>query len=369
MIAPTDLRVAMTLEQFWHRVPGGTAVAAYEMARVLTKHRVDLVGVAARHRGPLPEQWAWVPVPIEQLPLPRPLLYEAWHRLRWPNVQMATGPVQVIHATTMAIPPKSAPLVVTVHDLAWMDNPAHFTSRGMRFFRRGFELVKRDADLVLCPSRTTLDACRGAGIEDARLRLVPFGVESASVNDEDVALVRSHYKLNSPYVMWTGTIEPRKNLKGLIDAYRSLQRDLDLVLVGPEGWNEDLDELVRGTRDGVRVLGFVPDDDLAALYAGADVFCYPSLLEGFGFPVLEAMAQGTPVVTSSGTSTEELARDAGVLVDPHDSASIAQGINSVLEDAAFAAKLSSAGLARSAEYSWDRTAKLLIEAYMEVASE
>lgn len=367
MIAPTDLRVAMTLEQFWHRVPGGTAVAAYEMARVLTKHRVNLVGVAARHNAPLHEQWTGVPVSIEQLPLPRPLLYEAWHRLRWPPVQMATGRVEVIHATTMAIPPKSAPLVVTVHDLAWIDDPTHFTARGMRFFRRGFELVKRDADLVLCPSRTTLDACRSAGMEDARLRLIPLGVEGSSVNEADVARVRSHYKLNSPYVMWTGTIEPRKNLKGLIEAYRSLRRDLDLVLVGPKGWNEDLDQLVGGTHDGVRILGFVPDDDLGALYAGAEVFCYPSLLEGFGFPVLEAMAQGTPVVTSSGTSTEELARDAGVLVDPRDSASIARGINSVLEDAAFAAKLSSAGLVRSAEYSWDRTAKLLIEAYMEVA--
>ena len=367
MIAPQDLRVAMTLEQFWHRVPGGTAVAAFEMARSVTQHGIDLVGVAARHKEPFPEQWATPEIRIEQLPLPRVLLYEWWHRLRRPDVQRATGPVDVIHATTMAIPPKSAPLVVTIHDLAWLENPAHVTARGLRFFRRGFELAKRDADLVLCPSLATLNACADVGIDAPRLRHVPLGVTSVKAGEDEVARVRGQYELRGPYLMWTGTIEPRKNLKGLIDAYRLLERDLDLVLVGPKGWNEDLDRLVGDLKGRVRVLGFVPDGDLRALYAGAEVFCYPSLLEGFGFPVLEAMAQGTPVVTSKGTSTEELAGSAGVLVNARESSDIAAGLTSVLDDQALAAKLVSEGLLRAAEYSWDRTAELLIEAYTEVA--
>ena len=367
MIALRDLRVAMTLEQFWHRVPGGTAVAAFEMARSVTQHGIDLVGVAARHKEALHEQWSAPEVPIEQLPLPRALLYESWHRLRWPQVQRATGPIDVIHATTMAIPPKSAPLVVTIHDLAWLKNPAHVTARGLRFFQRGFELAKRDADLVLCPSRATVDACTRAGIETSRMRHVSLGVTSLKANEEDVRRARERYQLDRPYLMWTGTIEPRKNLTGLIDAYRLLERDLDLVLVGPKGWNEDLGRLEGDLKERVRVLGFVPAPDLRALYAGAEVFCYPSLLEGFGFPVLEAMAQGTPVVTSQGTSTEELAGSAGVLVDPRDPSAIAAGIGSVLDDGPLAAKLASEGLERVGAYSWDRTAELLIEAYMEVA--
>jgi glycosyltransferase involved in cell wall biosynthesis len=122
-------------------------------------------------------------------------------------------------------------------------------------------------------------------------------------------------------------------------------------------------------RDRVHVLGFVPDADLRALYGGADVFCYPSLREGFGFPVLEAMVQGTPVVTSAGTSTEELAAGgAAVLVDPTDAASIADGIRSVLADPACAAGLVDAGRRRAAEHTWDRTAELVEAAYAEAGA-
>ena len=357
----------MTLEQFWHRVPGGTAVASVQMARALAALDVDLVGVSARHRQPAAERWH-VPFDIAQLPLARPLLYESWHRLRAPKVERATGPVDVIHATTMAIPPKTVPLVVTVHDLAWIDNPAHFTSRGLSFFRKGFELVCREADLVLCPSGTTLRACADRGVDRSRLRLVPLGVVVAPASGEDVERVRSAYGLSGRYVMWTGTIEPRKNLKNLVAAFAELDDECALVLVGPRGWNEDLDEVIAPVRERVKALGFVPDADLGPLYAGADAFCYPSLLEGFGFPVLEAMAQGTPVVTSAGTSTEELARGAGVLVDPRDPDAIAAGLRSILDDPGYAEELAAAGSARAAEYPWSRTAELLLDAYLEVAA-
>ncbi|MDQ4145742.1 MAG: glycosyltransferase family 4 protein [Actinomycetota bacterium] len=361
------VRVALTLEQFWHRVPGGTAVAAVEMARSLAHHDIDLVGVAARHDDPPDERWR-VPFPIAHLRLPRPLLYESWHRLRTPRVERATGPVDVIHATTMATPPRTVPLVVTVHDLAWVDNPEHFTARGVRFFRRGFELVKRHADLVLCPSEATKRACSEHGIQPSRLRLVPLGVEVTPASDAEVERVKERYGLSRPYVMWTGTIEPRKNLEALARAFARVGDNHDLVLVGPKGWNQDLEQVIRPLGDRVKALGFVPPSDLAPLYAGASVFCYPSLLEGFGFPVLEAMAQGTPVVTSKGTSTEELARDAGVLVDPRDHASIAAGLGSLMDDPGYAEELSAAGRRRAAEYPWSRTAELLLDAYREVVA-
>jgi glycosyltransferase involved in cell wall biosynthesis len=358
-----SLRVALTIEQCWHRVPGGTAVAAIETARALTARAdVDIIGVAAGHPQPAPEPWT-PPIRVAQLPLPRPALYESWHRLRWPPVQHATGPVDVVHATTFAIPPKSAPLVVTVHDLAFLRHPAHFTRRGLRLFRRGLQLATQDAAVVLCASEATLHECRDAGFEPSRLLKVPFGVDATRAAQSDVERVKRRYGLAEQYILWTGTIEPRKNLAGLMSAYRELDHDIELVLAGPEGWHEDLDARVRGLQDRVRTLGFVPKEDLAPLYAGASVFCWPTLLEGFGFPVLEAMAQGAPVVTSRGTSTEELAGDAGVLVDPHDPGSIAAGIRSVLEDEGLARKLRELGLARAAEYAWARTAELTVEAY------
>ena len=357
----------MTLEQCWHRVPGGTAAAAIGSARALSAvPDLRLVGVAALHRRNPPRAYA-PPITVRHLPLPRPALYEAWHRLRRPAVERAVGRADVVHATTIAIPPRSAPLVVTIHDLAFVSNPEHFTKRGLRFFARGLELALEEADLVVCPSQATMRSCLEHGFARERLRVVPFGIDQARVAPDDVERVRRTYGLSDSYLLWVGTIEPRKNLRGLLEAFRRVNTGVELVLAGPEGWNEDVRALVSG-RDGIKILGFVPPEDLGPLYAGAKVFCFPSLLEGFGLPVLEAMAHGTAVVTSRGTATEELAAGAGVLVDPYDPSSIASGVMTVLEDEGAGAEMVRAGRERAASYSWARSASLLLEAYREAAS-
>lgn len=362
----SPLRVALTLEQSWHRVPGGTGVAALGMARWLARRDgIDPVGVAAWHRAPAPAPWR-PPIPVHHLSLPRLALYESWHRLRAPKVELATGRVDLIHATSFAIPPRSAPLVVTVHDLAFLNEPTHFTRRGSSFFRRALELTLEEADRVICPSEATMADCARHGFAAGSLRLVPMGVEATVVSPDEVRRTRAAHGLARPYVMWTGTIEPRKNLPRLLAAFASIGTNHDLVLVGPKGWNEDLAPLLGSLTGRVKPLGFVPQAELAALYAGADVFCFPSLFEGFGLPVLEAMAQGTPVVTSQGTSTEELGRGVAALVDPMDVASIAAGIQSLLEDDARRAELGAAGRERAATYTWARTAELLEEVYREM---
>jgi len=366
------LRIAFTLEQCWHRVPGGTAVAALELARALEQRsELELVGVAARHRNPPPEQWR-PPIPVRQLTLPRVALYESWHYLRRPRVEAATGPVDVIHATGIAMPPPTSPIVLTVHDLAYLDYPELFTRQGLRFFRRALDLALRDASLVLCSSLATLERCRAAGFEPERLRHVPLGVSATRSRPEDVARVRQEYALPERVILWTGTVEPRKNLAGLVRAFSLLDSDAELVLVGPPGWKEDvarhLDELPTEKRDRVRSLGWVPRGDLEALYAAATVMCFPSLLEGFGFPVVEAMAQGTPVVTSRGTSTEELASGgAGLLVDPRRPPEIAEALQRVLDDPELAMQLADAGSRRAADYTWARTAELVARAYEEAS--
>jgi glycosyltransferase involved in cell wall biosynthesis len=352
------VRVAMTLEQCWHRVPGGTAVAALELASALKdRPGLDLVGIAARHSGPPAEPWR-PPIPVHHLPVPQALLYEGWHTIGRPRV----GPADVIHATGVAVPPRTAPLVTTVHDLSYLVYPEHFSRAGRRFFRRALALTRERADLVLCSSEATLEHCARVGISRERLRHVPLGVHAPLVLDGEVKAMRERYGLEQPYVLWTGTVEPRKNLPRLLDAFEGVDGDNELVLVGPRGWNEEIRERPR-----VRMLGFVPQADLGPLYAGAEVFCFPSLLEGFGFPVVEAMAQGTPVVTSLGTSTEELGRDAALLVDPHDTAAIRAAIERVLREPALARELADAGRARAAEYTWKRSADLVEAAYAEVA--
>jgi glycosyltransferase involved in cell wall biosynthesis len=361
------LRVAITLEQCWHRVPGGTAVATLELAHALGRlEGLELIGVAAMHaREP---EVAWRPaVPVKRLPLPRVALYESWHRFRRPTIQRWTGSVDVIHATAMPVPPRSAPLVLTVHDLAFLREPTHFTRRGNSFFRRGLELGLKDADLVLCPSMATMNDCLEAGFDEQRLRFVPHGVVIQTVDDGEIERVRSQHGLERDYVLWTGTVEPRKNLPGLLRAWAQLETNADLVLVGPTGWNEDLDKHIGAARERVKVLGFLPQRDLAPIYAGAAVFCYPSFTEGFGLPVLEAMAQGTPVVTSSGTSTEEIAEGAGLLVDPTDAASIADAVETILNDNELAARLAQKGRERAETYSWAKAAETTLAAYREVA--
>jgi glycosyltransferase involved in cell wall biosynthesis len=300
-------------------------------------------------------------------------LYEAWHLLRRPSVERATGPVDVIHATGIAVPPPTRPLVATVHDLSYLDYPEMFSRAGLRFFRRALELTLSDARLVLCSSLATLARCREAGFEEARLRHVPLGVRVTPVAEEQARAVRTRFGLDGDYVLWTGTVEPRKNLRGLLRAFERVEPAVELALVGPTGWNEDLETVLESLPERVRArihrLGWVSATDLAAIYAGASVFCFPSLLEGFGFPVVEAMAHGTPVVTSTGTSTEELVSGgAGLTVDPTDDDAIAEAITRLLTDPRLAASLAAAGRDRAATYTWDRTGELVERAYAEAAA-
>jgi glycosyltransferase involved in cell wall biosynthesis len=355
-----EVRIAVTLEQCWHRVPGGTASSALAAVRALqARDGLELIGVSARHRRLPPEPWT-PPIPVRSLPLSRLALYESWHRLRRPAVERATGPVDVVYVTGMAMPPRSAPLVVTVHDLSFLRDRQESTRHGRRFFERSIELARTDATLVTCPSQATIDDCVDQGFDPARLRLVPWGIDAVRADAADVERVRSTYRLHQPYVLWVGTIEPRKNLPTLLDAFRRLDRHgLELVVIGPRGWNEDLEGHLGTAAGRVRQLGFVPEADKRALYAGADVFCLPSLREGFGLPVLEAMAQGTPVVTSCGTATAEAAGDAAVLVDPHDAPALAATLAEVVDSPERAAALRAASLRRAAELPWSRTADLL----------
>lgn len=367
------MRVAVTLEQCWHRVPGGIAKAAIEQVKAVETHGgVEQIGVAARHRHEPEAAWQ-PPIPVRHLPVSRLAMYEGWHYLGWPKVEQATGPIDVIHATGTAVPPRSVPLVVTVHDLAVLHNPERFTRRGVSFIRRALKLTAERADLVLCSSEATLSDCEVEGFDPERLRLVPLGVDQSKATAEDVDEVRQRYGLDGRYVLFVGTLEPRKNLPGLVRAFGHLMaehryHDVRLVLAGPDGWGEEIEGLLAPLGDTVQKLGFVPEADLRALYAGAEVFCYPSLLEGFGLPVLEAMVQGTPVVTSAGTATEELVRQGGgIAVSPRDYRAIAEALAEVLDDSEHARAMGATGAAVAADYTWQHTAELCVSAYRELA--
>jgi len=319
---------------------------------------VEVIGVAGRHRNP--PKPSFVPsVPVRHMSLRAPYLYETWLRLGWPSVESVTGDVDVVHCTGFVPPPSKAPMVSTLHDVAWRHRPDHFTRHGVRVFERSLAEVRRRAELVLCPSRVTMLDAERAGIPFERLRLVPWGVEALEVDEAHKAAVRVTHGLPREYLLFVGTVEPRKNLGRLVEALERAECDLPLVVAGSVGWGDS--GVVASSR--VQFIGFVPEVDLPALYAGAAVFCYPSEREGFGMPVLEAMSYGTPVVTSSGTSTEEVAGGAAVLVDPFDVDDIARGVDEAMGRRV---ELSMWGLRQAARRHWSETARLTVDAYREV---
>jgi glycosyltransferase involved in cell wall biosynthesis len=362
------VRVAVTMEQSWHRVPGGTAVAALAVAKAIaasTDDDIEQIGVSAWHRHSAPRPWT-PPIPVRRLPVPRLALYEAWtHRIPIP-VELATKRIALTHATTIIPAATGAPLIVTIHDLAFVHDPSMFTAHGRRIFERSLAIIKRRADLVLCSSSATMDDCVAAGIDAARLRLVLLGVDDAPpATTDDIVAARARFGLHRPYLLFNGTLEPRKNVARLVAAFAQLAPTIehDLVLAGPAGWGDAV-SLPPALAARVRALGFVPIDELRALFAGADVCCQPSLREGFGLPVLQAMAQGTAVVTSRGTSTEEVAGGAAILVEPTDVDDIARGIVDAL---ARRDELAVAGRRRAGELTWSATANATVAAYREVA--
>ena len=361
------MRVAITLEQCWHRVPGGTATAALGCLEALKRLPAppEMVGVSAWHRSPPEEPFA-PSVPVAALRLPRASLYWGWHKMRWPPVQRAAGPVDAIHATGMAVPPRTAPLAVTVNDLAFLRHPEHFTPRGVQFFVRCLELTRNEADVVVCPSQHTANDCVRAGIDAERVRLVPYGIEDCLVAPNEADEVRQRFELADRFVLWVGTAEPRKNLDGLLEAWQMLGRTgEELVLVGPAGWKSDLNEDLPTS---IRRLGFVSEADKRSLLRAAAAFCYPSLTEGFGLPVLEAMVQGTPVVTSANGATAEVVGPAGVLVDPSRPHQIADALDGVLDDTDAADRLGKQGRERAlSEFTRPRTAEGLMAVYQELA--
>ncbi|MEM9712949.1 MAG: glycosyltransferase family 1 protein [Actinomycetota bacterium] len=368
---PGALQVALTMDASWSPVPGGTAVAAVELARgLVAAPGVEAVGVAGRHRRPPIAELA-PPVAVRHHRLPRPLLADAWHRLGRPLVEGLAPEADIVHATSIIVPATRRRLVVTVHDILFVRHPDWFTRRGVRVMSDGLRRARDRADLVLCSSEASADDCRGAGIDADRIRVVPLGVDVRPATGDAVDGVRRQHGIDRPYVLWNGTVEPRKNLAGLLRAVARWDLDgVDLVLVGPPGWRDafpaQLVEAIDPARTRVITTGFVPRPELDALQAGATVTCLPSLAEGFGFPVLEAYAQGTPVVTSAGTSTAELVGDAGLTVDPTDPDELADALHRVVTDRELHARLSAAAPGRAAEFTWERTVERTVAAYREL---
>lgn len=364
------VHVSMSVEQCWRDAPGGSGRYIVELSSALhTLPDVRVTGLSARHQTPASDSFS-LTIPVDQSTLPSHLLIRAWDHFQRPLVEhIHSTEVDVVHATTWTIPATRKPLVVTVHDLAFLHFPEYFTPRGLAYFNRALERTKAKADVIIVPSQATADDCLANGIDRDRVKVIPLGLTTTTVKAEQCTSFRQRTGLPDRYLLWCGTHEPRKNLAGLLRAFALVARDepdLHLVLIGPPGWGEAPPQIEPATADRVHSLGFVNDEDLHCAYTLAEAFVFPSHWEGFGLPVLEAMGHGIPVVTSANSSMAEVVGSAGVLVDPGSATSIAAGIRTAIGPSRRDLALQS--LKRSQMFTWERTAQLTAQAYSDALS-
>ena len=234
--------------------------------------------------------------------------------------------------------------------------------------QRGLRRIMTEAAVVMVPSQMGIEEFAAQGFERSKLVSVPLGVRLAPEPDGSRRReVLARHSLVEPFVLFVGTAEPRKGLDVLAAAMEKMARqDATLAVVGPEGWGSDESGNPLGVSldrlgDRVRGLGFVDASDLDVLRSASSVCCLPSRAEGFGLPVLEAMAAGAPVVTTSGTPMAEFASGVADFVSPGDAVGLADALSQVIEDTARAQSMREAGRARAAEYSWERSARGVLD--------
>ncbi|MDP9069398.1 MAG: glycosyltransferase family 4 protein [Actinomycetota bacterium] len=337
----------------------GVGRYASELATALEARGISLQRYAISWSAPRSEQ-------VRRWRLPARVVQEAWRRFDAPVPRGLVGGADVVHATNFVLPPTGALRgVVTIHDLSFLRDDVFPGGERLR------ELVPwslRHAAAAVTPTAT---------IANELASRYEYPLERITVTSEGVSpvffgarplseLALGRMGIPGPFVLAVGTLEPRKNLSGLVDAWNASKLRLEgwtLVLAGPKGWGPDLPPT-----EGVMPIGYVGDETLPGLMAAADVFCYPSHYEGFGLPPLESMAAGTACIAGRYSAAEEVLGDAAILVDPNDSDALRDALLRLVGDATLRERLARSGKAHAAGYTWDETAAGTARVYESVIS-
>jgi glycosyltransferase involved in cell wall biosynthesis len=309
--------------------------------------------------------------------LPGALVQKAWTHLHWPPYDTFAGKHDVYHFPNFFLPPlRDGKSVVSIHDVSFLRYPGFAESRNLRYLSATIPRTVAQADALITISHFSASEISSLlHVDPAKIHVTYLAVapHMKPAEPDRVAQVRQRLGLSRPYLLTVGTLEPRKNIAFLVDVFEKLAADYegDLVLAGSPGWHVEpiLERIARSpVARRIRLLHYVPEADLPALYSGADLFLFASHYEGFGFPPLESMSCGVPVVSSPGGSLREVLGEAAEILDPSDPAAWRDRIAAVLNDPARRHSLITAGFARAARYNWAETARQTWDVYRKAAA-
>ncbi len=306
--------------------------------------------------------------------IPGRIVQYAWKTIGFPPFQWFAGAADVYHFPNFILPPLSrGRSVVTIHDAAFLRYPETIEEKNLRYLTRCIRTTVERADAILCVSAFTARELQELlGVPADRLHVVHSGLTTGFVRPDADTLraTRARLELDRPYLLSVGTLEPRKNYPFLMDVFDALAFDGDLVIAGMKGWKTDAIFARRAAsprRERIRLLEYVAEQDLAALYSGAELFVLPSRYEGFGFPPLEAMQCGTPVVSSAAGSLPEVLGDAALFPSELEVEAWKTTIETLLTDHAARTRLATAGPRHAARFTWEKAAQETWSVYRSVA--
>lgn len=313
------------------------------------------------------------------LKTPSPLLYLQWKYIGVPKIESILGDVDIVHCLDLVLPPATkAKRVITVYDLTLMIMPETHPWTRVNLYPRALRYSLNNADAILVISESTKrDLLRFFDVDEKLVTVTYCGIDHQIFRPFEgvsgISEVKKKYGITGKYIYYIGTIEPRKGVNVLLEAFSSVKKktqgDVRLVISGKKGWMvEDLmKKIASGVEAGdVVYTGYVENDEAAALYNGAEVFAYPSLYEGFGIPVAEAMACGCPVITTNSSSLPEVAGDAGLLVRPNDPGDLAAAILKVLDDKELRSTMRERSIGQAGKFDWATTSQVTRGVYEKI---